>query len=63
MGNIKEINTKRRTYYFYNDMVNIKYFASNLLKIDKKSFRSIAIYYIGYITQKGKYVINNVNPL
>ena len=52
MGNIKEINTKNRTYYFYDDMINIRNFDSSLLKTDKKSFRNIAIYYIGYITQK-----------
>ena len=46
MGNIKEINIKNRTYYFYDDMIKIKNFDSNLLKIDKKSFRNIAIYYI-----------------
>ena len=26
MGNIKEINIKNRTYYFFHDMVNIKDF-------------------------------------
>ena len=35
MGSIKEINTKNRTYFF-DDMINIKNFDSNLLKIDKK---------------------------
>ena len=33
-------------------MINIKYFDSNLLKIDKKSSKNIAIYYTGYITKK-----------
>ena len=37
MGKAKQINIKNRTYYFYNDMVNIKKFDPNLLKIDKKS--------------------------
>ena len=44
-------------------MVNIKDFDSSLLKIDQKSFRNIAVYYIGYITKKDKYAINSVNPL
>ena len=52
MGNIKDINMKNRTYYFYDDMISIKDFDSNLLKIDKKSFKNIAIYYIGYITKR-----------
>ena len=60
---IKQINIKNRTYYFYDDMINIKYFGSNLLKIDKKLSKSIAIYYIGYITKKDQYKINSVNPL
>ena len=60
---IKYINIKNRTSYFCNDMVNIKYFDLNLLKIDKESFKYIAIYYIGYITEKDKYKINSVNPL
>ena len=30
---------KNRTYYFYNDMINLKNFDSNLLKIDKKALR------------------------
>ena len=46
-------------------MINIKNFQSNLLKIDKKSYKNIDIYYIGYITVKDSdYVkINSVNPL
>ena len=65
MGNIKEINIKNQTYYFFNDMININDFDPNLLKIDKKSYKNIDIYYIGYITVKdSNYVkINTVNPL
>ena len=66
MGNIKQINVKNRTYYFFNDMINIKEFDSSQLKIDKKSYENIGIYYIGYISIKGisDYEnINSVNPL
>ena len=52
MGVVKQIDIKDRTYYFYNDMINIKKFDSNLLKIDKKSCKDIGIYNIGYITVK-----------
>ena len=52
MGLLKQINIKDRTYYFYNDMTNIKKFDSDLLKIDKKSYKDIGIYNIGYITVK-----------
>ena len=63
MGNIKEISTKNSTYYFYDDMINIKHFDPSLLKLDKNSFKSIAIYYIGYVTKKYKYVIGSIKPL
>ena len=65
MGKSKEINIKNRTYYFFDDIINIKDFDSNLLKIDKKSDKNMDIYYIGYIIIKDSdYVeINSVNPL
>ena len=65
MGNIKEFNSKNWTYYFFDNMINIKKFDPNLLKIDKKSYKNIDIYYIGYITVKdSEYVkIDRVNPL
>ena len=52
MGQVKEINIKNRTCCFFNDVINIKEFDSNLLKKDKKSYKDIDIYYIGYITIK-----------
>ena len=58
MGSIKEINIKNQTYYFFHDMINIKDFDPNLLKIDKKSYKNIDIYYIGYITLKDSYYAN-----
>ena len=58
MENIKETNIKNRTYYFFDDMLNIKNFDSNLLKIDKKSYKNIDIYYIGYITIKNFDYVN-----
>ena len=54
MGEVQQINIKNRTYYFYNDMINIKHFEPNLLKIDRKSYKNIGIYSIGYITIKKK---------
>ena len=58
MGRVKDINIRNRTYYFYDDMINIKDFNSNLLKINKKTYKNITIYYIGYTTKKDKYQIN-----
>ena len=50
MGKVKQIEIKNRTYYFYNDIINIEEFDSKLLKMDKKSYKVIDICYIGYIT-------------
>ena len=52
MGVVKQINIKNRTYYFYNDRINIKKFDPILLKINRKSYKDIGIYNIGYITIK-----------
>ena len=52
MGKVKQTEIKNRTYFFYNDTINLKNFESNLLKIDKKHYKGIDIYYIGYITIK-----------
>ena len=66
MGTLKQINIKNRTYYFYNDIIDLENFDSSLLKIDKKSYKGIGIYNIGYITIKkiDDYEnIYSVNPL
>ena len=63
MGNIKQINTKNRTHYFFNDMISIKDFDSNLLKINKKSYINIGIYYVGYITIKSISEYNSINSV
>ena len=66
MGKFKQIEIKNRTDYFYNDMINLENFESNMLKIDKKHYKGIDIYYIGYITIKeidDWENIHSVNPL
>ena len=51
MEEVKEINIKNRTYYFYKDMINLKHdLSQSFIKIDKKHYKEISIYYIGYIT-------------
>ena len=52
MREVKQMNIKNRTYYFFNDMINIRDFEPNLLQIDKKSYKNIGIYNTGYITIK-----------
>ena len=64
MKSIKQINIKNRTYYFYNDIIDIKTFDSNMLKLDKKSYKNLDIYSIGYVTVKTLgYNINSENQL
>ena len=63
---VKQINIKNRTYYFYNDIINLKNFESKLLEIDKNSYKNIGIYNVGYITIKKIDDCENiysVNPL
>ena len=60
---IKQLNVKNRTCYFYNDLISLKDFDPNLLKLDKKPSMDISIYYIGYVTKKPEYNIDSVNPL
>ena len=59
----KQLNIKNITYYFWNDLINIKNFNPALLKLDKKSSIGANIYYIGYVTRKPEYNINCVNSL
>ena len=50
---VKDIDLKNRTYYFCNDMINIKNFDVNNIKIQNyKKYKNILIYYIGFVTIK-----------
>ena len=58
---VKDIDTKKkqkkRTFYFFDNIINIKNIDLNNIKIDEKSYKNIPIYYIGYMTTKdSKYV-------
>ena len=48
MGETKQINIKNRSYYLYRNLIDLKDFDAVFLKIDKKSYNNIDIYYIGY---------------
>ena len=66
MGTVKQINIKNQTCYFYNNMIDIKNFDPILLKIDRKSYKNIGIYNIGYITIKkidDYEKVYSINPL
>ena len=62
MRKIKQINIKNRTY-FYNNQINLKDFDASLLKVDKKDYNEIDIYYIGYVTVKKIANCNNINSV
>ena len=61
---VQDIDIKNHTYYFFDDIINIKIFDPNNIKIDEKSYKDILIHDIGYVTIKDlKHVkINSVNP-
>ena len=59
MRNINEINIKNRIYYFFNDMINVKNFDSNLLKKDKKSYKKHR-YLLYRIRHESIYSVNPV---
>ena len=66
MGETKQINIKNRTYYFYNDIINLDEFDESKIKVDKKNFNDIDICYLRYeykkkITEYNE--INSANPL
>ena len=62
---MRQLNIKNTTYYFYNDLINLSNFSVNNLKIDKKTWKDIDIYYIGYVDKNKpeNWKVNGVNPL
>ena len=54
----KEINIKNRTYYYYNDVVDLDEFDKSKIKVDKKDFNDIDIYYHAY--EYKKKILQNV---
>ena len=49
MGEVKQIEIKNRTNYFYNDMIILKKLWVKVVKNWQKSYKNIGIYNIGYI--------------
>ena len=60
---LKQFNIKNRTYYFYNDLINIRDSDARLLKLDTKISMGLDIYYIGYVTKISELNVNIVKPL
>ena len=66
MVNVKQINIKNRSYYFYNDIINLDEFYGSKIKVDRKKFNDIDTFYLGYECKKKSTEckeINSVNPL
>ena len=59
---VKAIDIKRRTYYFFNDIINIENFDTNII-LDENSYKGILIFYIGYVTIKEYLETYSVNHL
>ena len=60
---IRQINIKSKTFYFYNDLINIKNSNNNKFRLDKKGVLGDDDYYIGYITKNPQWHVFSVNPL
>ena len=48
----KETDIKSCAYYSFDDIINIKYFNTNKIKVDEKSYKNILVYCIRYLTIK-----------
>ena len=61
----KQLDIKNRTFYFYNDLINLSDFEASNLILDKKIWKGTDIYYIGYVDKNkpSNSKVNSVNPL
>ena len=48
----RQLNIKNRTYYFYNDLINVLNFEASNLKLDKTTWKDIDIYHLDYVDKK-----------
>ena len=63
MGKITQINIKNRTYHFQNDTINLDEFDESKIKVGKRSFNDINIYYLGYEYKKKIAECNEINSV
>ena len=63
MEKTRQNDIKNRTYYFYNDQINLEDFDARFFKVDKKNYKEIDIYYIDYVTFKEIVNCNNINSV
>ena len=43
---VKDVDIKNCSQYLFNDIINVKNFDLNNIKIDEKSYKNIFMYYI-----------------
>ena len=55
---VKDIDIKNRTYYFFNDIINIKNFDQNSIKIHEKSCKKYS--YLLYWTCDNQRIHKNL---
>ena len=55
---VKDINIKYRTYYFFNDIINIENFDLNDIKIDEKTCKIYS--YLLYWTRDNQKIPKNL---
>ena len=58
MGTLKQINLRNRTYYFYNDIINLENFDSSLLKIDKNHIKTLVFTTLDILQLKKLMIVN-----
>ena len=64
MAITKYMNTKKRTYYFHNDLIKLFDFDPNMLKLDKQTFQGLNVYFIEHFFKKNEECkINSLSPL
>ena len=49
---IRDIDIKIRTYFFFDNIISVKNFYPNNIRIDEKSYKYIFSYYTRYVTKK-----------
>ena len=61
----RQLNIKNRSYYFYNDLINVLNFEASDLKLDKKTWKELDIYYTGYVDKDkpAEWKVNSANQL
>lgn len=57
MNSVNDINIENRTYYFFDDMINIKSLDPNKIKVDVKSYICSQVKNLSYT------IFNSLNHL